>query len=328
MKLSFGDHQHEFDRPWVMGIVNVTPDSFSDGGLCPTTETAVSHALTLVADGADVLDIGGESTRPGAAAVSAQEEMDRVLPVIEALRPQVTTPISIDTSKAAVARAACMAGATIVNDVTALEGDPDMGSVVAKFGAGLCLMHMKGSPKTMQRNVAYTDAAAEIEAYLQSAIDRATAQGIPHNAIVVDPGVGVAAAERVARAAWVAEIGGGVASATRVAQRIAGAARVADVRDHVASAHVRHASVRGQGQALDVAGAAGITSRGQVAGAQDLAVGANGSVLVHRGHDGGVLRGSAGAAPPPATSGVESTAVARHHGEAQSEGRESAKRGR
>jgi len=190
MKLSFGDHQHEFDRPWVMGIVNVTPDSFSDGGLCPTTETAVSHALTLVADGADVLDIGGESTRPGAAAVSAQEEMDRVLPVIEALRPQVTTPISIDTSKAAVARAACMAGATIVNDVTALEGDPDMGSVVAKFGAGLCLMHMKGSPKTMQRNVAYTDAAAEIEAYLQSAIDRATAQGIPHNAIVVDPGVG------------------------------------------------------------------------------------------------------------------------------------------
>ena len=173
-----------------MGIVNVTPDSFSDGGLCETTETAVQHALRLVEEGADILDIGGESTRPGSLPVGTQEEIDRVVPVIEALRDKVNIPISIDTSKAAVAQASCEAGAVVINDVTALEGDPRMGEVVAKYQAGLCLMHMKGTPKTMQDAVTYTDAVHEIEQYLSTAIQRASEYGISSDAIMVDPGIG------------------------------------------------------------------------------------------------------------------------------------------
>ena len=190
MKFIFGDHVHHFDRPWVMGIVNVTPDSFSDGGLCETTEAAIAHALRLVEEGADVLDIGGESTRPGSLPVDTQEEIDRVVPVIEALRNKVKIPISIDTSKAAVAEAACEAGAGIINDVTALEGDPRMGEVVARYQAGLCLMHMKGTPKTMQDEVTYTDAVNEIEQYLGTAIQRALAHGISPDSMLVDPGIG------------------------------------------------------------------------------------------------------------------------------------------
>jgi dihydropteroate synthase len=171
-----------------MGIVNVTPDSFSDGGdhLDPSDAIAQGHAL--VAAGADILDIGGESTRPGAAPVDAGEELARVLPVIEGLRG-VGTPLSIDTSKATVADAALDAGASIVNDVTAL-GDPEMASVVADRRAGLVLMHMQGEPRTMQANPAYDDVVDDVVSQLLSTAARASDAGIERSAVCLDPGIG------------------------------------------------------------------------------------------------------------------------------------------
>ncbi len=176
-----------------MGIVNVTPDSFSDGGLYLDAGAAVAHAELLAREGADILDVGGESTRPGAEPVSAQEELRRVLPVVEGIaaiyspeRPQ----ISIDTSKASVASAALAAGASLVNDVSALRADPEMAAVVAASGAECCLMHMLGDPRTMQRDPRYSDVVDEVLAFLSERLAAAVGAGISEELIVLDPGIG------------------------------------------------------------------------------------------------------------------------------------------
>jgi dihydropteroate synthase len=175
----------------IMGVVNVTPDSFSDGGRFLDPEAAVRHGLELEAEGAALLDIGGESTRPGADPVSAEEELRRVLPVIAGLIGAGTgAHISIDTSKAAVAAAALEAGATIVNDVTALRGDSEMASVVAEHGAAVCLMHMLGDPRTMQDDPHYEDVVGEVRAFLEERMAFAVSAGIPRDRIVLDPGIG------------------------------------------------------------------------------------------------------------------------------------------
>ncbi len=177
-------------RPWVLGIVNVTPDSFSDGGRSSTTEAAVHHALQLLDEGADWLDVGGESTRPGAAAVSLDDECARVLPVIEALQRLVpAVPVSIDTSKAEVARRALGAGASLVNDVTAF-GDPLMAGVVARAKAGACLMHMQGTPRTMQVEPRYDDVVHEVAESLGQSIARAVEAGVERARLFIDPGIG------------------------------------------------------------------------------------------------------------------------------------------
>lgn len=177
-------------RGKVMGIVNVTPDSFSDGGRYLDHGRAVEHALQLAAEGAEILDIGGESTRPGAAPVEEAEELKRVLPVIRALRPQTQALISIDTMKANVARAALEAGADIVNDVTGLRGDPDMPAVAAASQAGVVVMHMTGTPRTMQQQPAYEDVVAEVTAFFQERLRTLEDHGIAPERIVLDPGFG------------------------------------------------------------------------------------------------------------------------------------------
>jgi len=176
--------------PLLMGIVNVTPDSFSDGGQFLDPETAVDHALQLVADGADILDVGGESTRPYSQPVSADEELRRVMPVVERLCGLVPVPLSIDTSKAAVAEVAVAAGCEIINDVTGLEGDPDMIDVARDNQVGVCAMHMQGMPQTMQDNPAYADVVAEIHDYLRQRRDQLVAAGIEPERICLDPGIG------------------------------------------------------------------------------------------------------------------------------------------
>lgn len=176
-------------EPLVMGILNVTPDSFSDGGLYLAPADAVARAERLVREGADLLDVGGESTRPGASAVSAAEEIARVVPVIRALRAAVAVPISVDTRKAEVARAALEAGAEIVNDVSALA-DPEMGRAIAQAGAGVVLMHMRGTPETMQLEPRYHDVVAEVTDELGRAAKSARAAGVVDESIVVDPGIG------------------------------------------------------------------------------------------------------------------------------------------
>jgi dihydropteroate synthase len=180
----------------VMGIVNVTPDSFSDGGLFLDEQAAVEHGLQLVEQGAHILDVGGESTRPGAEPVDVDEELRRVVPVVESLASRVsTTQISVDTSKAAVARAAVAAGATLVNDVTALRGDPEMAGVVADSGADCCLMHMLGSPRTMQRaggvgGPQYNDVVDDVRAFLEGRLSFAVGAGIAESRVLLDPGIG------------------------------------------------------------------------------------------------------------------------------------------
>lgn len=173
-----------------MGVVNVTPDSFSDGGRYLDARAAVEHARHLVADGADVLDVGGESTRPGAAPVPAQEEMRRVVPVIESLCSEVATPISVDTTKAAVALAALEAGATIVNDVSAGRFDPAILGVVADAGAAYVAMHMLGEPRTMQDAPRYDDVVGEVTAFLVERLEDARAAGVPEHRLMADPGIG------------------------------------------------------------------------------------------------------------------------------------------
>ncbi len=173
-----------------MGVVNVTPDSFFDGGRYFDTEAAVAHALRLVEEGADLLDIGAESTRPGADVVNEAEERRRAIPVVTAVAKAVTVPISIDTSKAAVARAALDAGAVLVNDVTALRGDPAMVDVVAQTGAGIVLMHMHGTPRTMQQAPRYDDVVGEISDFFEERIRFAMAHGIVRRQIILDPGIG------------------------------------------------------------------------------------------------------------------------------------------
>jgi dihydropteroate synthase len=177
----------------LMGVVNVTPDSFSDGGLFFEAGAAVAHGLELAAEGADILDVGGESTRPGAEPVAADEELRRVLPVVEGLAPALQSRgagISIDTSKAAVARAALEAGATLVNDVTALRGDPEMVGVVAASGAECCLMHMRGDPRTMQRGPRYDDVVDEVKAFLEERLRFAVGEGVGEERVLLDPGIG------------------------------------------------------------------------------------------------------------------------------------------
>ena len=176
--------------PWVMGILNVTPDSFSDGGAHRTREAAIDHAMAMVEAGADVIDIGGESTRPGAAPVSAAEEIDRVAPVIEALRARTVTPISVDTMKPEVARAAFAAGARIWNDVTALAYAPESVETAAALGGIVILMHMQGEPRTMQANPVYDDVVADVTAFLEERADIAEAAGVAPQNIWVDPGLG------------------------------------------------------------------------------------------------------------------------------------------
>jgi dihydropteroate synthase len=183
----------------VMGIVNVTPDSFSDGGSFLDAAAAVAHACELAAQGADILDIGGESTRPGAEPVSAGEELRRVLPVLEGIAAaSIDVRVSIDTSKAAVARAAIAAGASIVNDVTALRGDPEMAQLIAESNVDCCLMHMLGEPRTMQRpggvggvgGPRYKDVVEDVKAFLQARLEFAVGEGVAERRIMLDPGIG------------------------------------------------------------------------------------------------------------------------------------------
>jgi dihydropteroate synthase len=175
----------------VMGVVNVTPDSFSDGGLYLDPSSAIAHGLELEAEGAAILDIGGESTRPGAAPVSEDVELGRVLPVIEGLLSAGTrAQLSIDTYKGPVAAAALEAGATLVNDVTALRGDPGMAGIIADAGADCCLMHMLGDPRTMQLNPRYEDVVGDIKAFLEQRMSFAISEGVAETRILLDPGIG------------------------------------------------------------------------------------------------------------------------------------------
>ena len=177
-------------RAVVMGIVNATPDSFSDGGEFLDPESACAHGLALVEGGAEILDIGGESTRPGSEGVCAEEEIRRVLPVIEAIRRATDIPISIDTSKSSVARAALEAGADIINDVTGLCGDPEMSVLAAEFRAGVVIMHMQGTPRSMQLAPTYNDVVAEVGEFFRHSLERAVAFGLDPMSIALDPGIG------------------------------------------------------------------------------------------------------------------------------------------
>jgi dihydropteroate synthase len=177
-------------RCLVMGVLNVTPDSFWDGGRYLDHRAAVAHGLALAAEGADLLDVGGESSRPGATYVDERTELDRALPVIEALAGAVDVPLSIDTRKSAVARAALAAGAAMVNDVSAGRDDPDIFGVAAEAKAPMVLMHMQGTPATMQHDPRYDDVVAEVAAFLADRAAAAEAAGVPHDALVVDPGIG------------------------------------------------------------------------------------------------------------------------------------------
>jgi dihydropteroate synthase len=173
-----------------MGVVNVTPDSFSDGGRHAAPEAAVAHALDLLRQGADLLDVGGESSRPGALPVPLEEELARVVPVVRALATACDAPLSVDTAKAEVARQALEAGAHLINDITALQGDPEMAEAVRAHGAGVVLMHMQGTPATMQAAPAYADVVAEVTEFLEARLQAAVDLGIAAEQAVLDPGVG------------------------------------------------------------------------------------------------------------------------------------------
>jgi len=179
-----------FGRPIVLGIVNVTPDSFSDGGQFLDHDAAINHAIKLVGEGADVLDIGGESTRPGAEPVPLDEELRRVVPVVREVARRTGIPISVDTYKAEVARQCLKAGAAVVNDVFALRGDPEMPNVIREFGAGAILMHMQGTPQTMQIAPTYDDVTQAVEQFFEDRLRALTAAGIPLEQLAIDPGIG------------------------------------------------------------------------------------------------------------------------------------------
>jgi dihydropteroate synthase len=258
-------------RPSVMGVVNVTPDSFSDGGAFFHPQAAITEARGMYDEGAVIVDIGGESTRPGSEGVSLEEELARVEPVLEAL-PDV--PVSIDTSKAEVARRAFAAGAVLVNDVTALRGDPDLAGVVAGSEACLCLMHMLGDPRTMQEDPRYDDVVSDVKSFLEERLAFATGAGIPEERICLDPGIGFGKTvehnlELVARLDEIAALGrpvlvgasrkrflgrilgdddaltgpvaAGVAVAVLAYERGASIFRVHDVREHVEALTAAHA---------------------------------------------------------------------------------------
>lgn len=190
LRLKGRDSCLDLRLPVLMGILNVTPDSFSDGGRFIESENAVRHGLTLFAEGADLLDIGGESTRPGAPAISADEELSRVIPVIEALRRETDRPLSIDTTKAVVAREAVAAGVNFINDISGLTFDSDMARVAAESGAGLFLMHTRGRPEVMQQDTRYGQLVDEVLAALQESLATALAAGIELECLAVDPGIG------------------------------------------------------------------------------------------------------------------------------------------
>jgi len=185
-----GATHHWANDPWLMGIVNVTPDSFSDGGQHDSVASAVEQAHRLVEQGAQLIDIGGESTRPGAEPVSQQVELDRVIPVIEQLAPEVDVPISIDTTKAVVAQEALSVGASVINDVSALTFDQQMVNVCAGSECGVIIMHMRGTPQTMQANPVYDDVLADVVNYLKQRLDALETAGVAADRVVVDPGIG------------------------------------------------------------------------------------------------------------------------------------------
>ncbi len=189
MRLQLRDSILDLREPVVMGVLNVTPDSFSDGGRFSAVTAALARVHEMVGEGAAIIDIGGESTRPGAPAVGEQEELDRVLPVIEAIRRESSVPISIDTMKPAVMRAACAVGAGLINDVNALRM-PGALLAAKESGAAVCLMHMQGEPRTMQQQPQYEDVVAEVKTFLQERIDACVGAGIPRERIVLDPGIG------------------------------------------------------------------------------------------------------------------------------------------
>lgn len=178
------------ERTLLMGIVNVTPDSFSDGGRYLEPDAAVKHACRLEENGADLLDFGAESTRPGSNEVSAAAQLERLLPVIERVVQRVRVPISVDTSCAEVANACLRLGTSVVNDITGLRGDSAMAGVCARFNAGVILMHMRGTPRTMQQDTTYADLIGEVRSYLAESVNRAVNAGVSRNRIIVDPGIG------------------------------------------------------------------------------------------------------------------------------------------
>lgn len=191
MRLAWSNFSLDFSKKtYIMGILNVTPDSFSDGGLYFSEKKAIEHALRLVKEGADIIDVGGESTRPGSEPVSLEEEIRRTIPVIRAVSKEIRVPISIDTYKAEVARRALDAGATMVNDISGLRFDPDMPAVVAEYGVPVVIMHIKGRPKDMQQNPVYEALIPEIMDYLRISIRLAIKFGIKEDMIIIDPGIG------------------------------------------------------------------------------------------------------------------------------------------
>ncbi|HET6675776.1 MAG TPA: dihydropteroate synthase [Nitrospiraceae bacterium] len=181
---------HFSERPLLVGVLNVTPDSFSDGGLYESQESAVARARQMVEEGADIIDIGAESSRPGSEPVSETEELRRLIPVVEAVHDAVSVPLSVDTTKSGVARRAVQAGAVIVNDISAMTFDPGMARVVSESGAGVVLMHMQGIPRTMQRAPRYDDIVKEVHAFLADRLQVAEAAGISRKQIILDPGIG------------------------------------------------------------------------------------------------------------------------------------------
>ena len=189
--LSWSNYFLDLDRKThIMGILNVTPDSFSDGGRYVELDKAVAHGIGMTQEGVDIIDVGGESTRPYSQKISSAEEMDRVIPVVEALSKQVPIPISIDTYKSDVAQEALKSGASLINDISALRFDPKMASVVAAAGVPVILMHMKGTPEDMQRSPTYKNLVPEILDFLKDAVDRSAAAGIREDLVIVDPGIG------------------------------------------------------------------------------------------------------------------------------------------
>ena len=178
------------ERPLLMGVLNVTPDSFFDGGLYQTQASAVARAKQMVEEGVDIIDIGGESSRPGSEPISESEELKRLIPIVEALHDAVSVPLSVDTTKSLVARRAIQAGASLVNDISAMTFDPDMAHVVAESGAGIVLMHMQGVPKTMQCAPRYGEVVKEVKDFLAVRIEAARAAGISRKQIILDPGIG------------------------------------------------------------------------------------------------------------------------------------------
>ncbi|MGD2181816.1 dihydropteroate synthase [Lusitaniella coriacea] len=180
------------ERTYVMGILNVTPDSFSDGGEFNTLATALEQAKQMVADGVDIVDVGGQSTRPGAAQIGLEEELNRVVPVVRALREETDVPISVDTTRAAVAKAAVEAGADIVNDISGATFDDEMLPIVAELGVPIVLMHLRGTPATMQSLTTYEDLMGEIYQFLEGQIEKAVRAGVARSRVIIDPGIGFA----------------------------------------------------------------------------------------------------------------------------------------